>query len=147
MEREEFLKKLGVGTLAACMGCNLVSCSKKADTTPTTNGQNAPAPGSGMVLSTDLNSTLINVGDSKTSNGIIIVRIATGNVVSSFIAVQVACTHEGAAINYNQSQGLFICPLHGSEFSKTGAVIQGPALKALQNYTVTINGTTLTVIA
>ena len=145
MEREEFLKKLGIGTLAACMGCSMVSCSKKGDAGPA--GDGSPAPGSGTVLTADLGSSLTNIGDSKTAGGVIVVRIATGNTTSSFTAVQVACTHEGTAINYNQSAGFFICPLHDSHFSKTGAVLQGPATISLKSYTVNITGTTLTVVA
>jgi Rieske Fe-S protein len=76
-----------------------------------------------------------------------LVRIAAGNTAGSFTAVQVRCTHEGAAINYNTSQSIFICPLHGSEFSQTGSVIQGPALDALHQFAVSINGSVLTVSA
>lgn len=148
MEREEFLSKLGIGTLAVCMGCSLVACGKSGDATPAAgDAAQAPQTGSGTVLTTDLSSTLTNVGDSKINNGVILVRIAAGNTANAFTAVQVRCTHEGAAINYNTGQGLFICPLHGSEFSTTGAVIQGPALTALQKYTVAINGSVLTVTA
>ena len=145
MEREEFLTKLGIGTLAVCMGCSIVSCSKKGDAGP--SGDGTPAPGSGTVLTADLATALTNIGDSKTAGGVIVVRIATGNIATSFTAVQVACTHEGTAINYNQSAGFFICPLHDSHFSKSGAVLQGPATTALKNYTVNITGTTLTVVA
>jgi cytochrome b6-f complex iron-sulfur subunit len=142
MEREEFLSKLGISALAVCMGCSMVACSKGNSTNPT-GGNNGPA--SGTTLTTDLSSSLTNIGDSKVSNGIILVRIAAGNAVSSFTAVQVACTHEGNSINYNAGQGIFICPVHGSEFSKSGALIQGPALTALKQYTITISGSTLTV--
>jgi Rieske Fe-S protein len=149
MEREEFLSKLGIGALALCVGCSMVSCGNKGSD-PTASGGTAPtAPttGSGTVFTTDLNSTLKNVGDSTTQGGVILVRIAAGNTASSFTAVQVRCTHEGAAINYNTTQSIFICPLHGSEFSQSGAVIQGPALDALHKFTVTISGTVLTVTA
>jgi cytochrome b6-f complex iron-sulfur subunit len=143
MERTEFLSKLGIGALAACMGCGLVSCSKGGNANP--SGNNTTTPPAGTTFSVDLNSELTSVGDSKVSNGIILVRLATGNAVSSFTAVQVACTHEGTAINYNNSQGLFICPLHGSEFSKSGSLIQGPATSSLKQYAVAIAGSTLTV--
>jgi cytochrome b6-f complex iron-sulfur subunit len=144
MERDEFLSKLGIGALAVCMGCSLVSCGKSGDATPS-NGNNTTTPPTGTTFSVDLNSALTAVGDSKVSNGIILVRIAAGNAVSSFTAVQVACTHEGTSINYNNGQGIFICPLHGSEFSKTGSLIQGPATTPLKQYAVTIAGNTLTV--
>ncbi len=145
MEREEFLSKLGLGVLMACAGCGLVSCSKKGDASPAQS--NAPAPGSGTVFTADLSNSLLNVGDVKVANGVILVRIAAGNTASSFTAVQVACTHEGTSINYNQGQGIFICPLHGSEFSTTGQVLLGPATASLQKFTVTVNGTIATVTA
>ncbi len=147
MEREEFLSKLGIGALAVCMGCSLVACGSKQNDPTITNAPSPPATGSGTAFTVDLGTTLTNIGDSSTMNGIILVRIAAGNLASSFTAVQVRCTHEGAAINYNTGQSIFICPLHGSEFSQSGAVIMGPAFTALQKYTVTINGSTLTVTA
>jgi cytochrome b6-f complex iron-sulfur subunit len=147
MERHEFLSKLGLGLVVVCTGCSLVSCgSKGSDPGPSTGG-GAPHPpqGSGNLFMVDLSSQLANIGDSTVSNGVILVRIAAGNTADAFTAVQVACTHQGASINYNSGQGIFICPLHGSEFSKSGAVILGPASSPLQKYNVTINGNTLTV--
>jgi cytochrome b6-f complex iron-sulfur subunit len=147
MEREEFLSKLGLTVLAACAGCNLVSCgSKNSDPAPTT-GTPPPAPGSGAVLTADLSNSLLNIGDSKILNGVILARIAAGNAASSFTAVQLACTHEGTAIAYNQGKAKFVCPNHGSEFSQTGQVTLGPALSNLKTYTVTVSGTTATVTA
>lgn len=149
MERDEFLSKLGIGLLAVCAGCGIASCGSKGDSpspTPTPGGS-GPAPGSGNLFSVDLNSELTTVGSSKTASGVILVRTATGNAASSFTAVQVNCTHEGTPIGYNNGQGIFICPLHGSQFSKTGSVLMGPAAAALRQYTVSITGTTLTVVA
>lgn len=147
MERDEFLSKLGIGALAVCMGSCLAACSKGSDATPSNNnGGGVNPPASGTTITADLSSSLTAIGDTKVSNGVIIVRTASGNAASSFTAVQVACTHEGTAINYNNSQSLFICPLHGSIFSKSGAVVQGPATTALKQYTVTITNNTLTVV-
>jgi Rieske Fe-S protein len=150
MEREEFISKLGLGVLMACTGCGLASCggSKSNDPTPNPGGGTPPpAPGSGALFTTDLNTSLLNVGDSKVSNGVILVRIATGNTATSFTAVQVACTHEGTSIGYNATQSKFICPNHGSQFSQTGQVTMGPAATNLQKYTVSVSGTTATVSA
>jgi cytochrome b6-f complex iron-sulfur subunit len=140
MERQEFLSKLGIGALGVCMGSCLAACSKSDGGAPSTN--NPPA---GTTFTVDLSTSLTNVGDTRVSNGIILARVATGNAANAFTAVQVACTHEGFAINYNNSQGNFICPLHGSVFSKAGAVIQGPATTALRQYAVSVTGSTLTV--
>jgi len=148
MEREEFISKLGLGVLMACTGCSLVSCggSKSNDPTPS-QGTPPPATGSGAVFTTDLSTSLLNVGDSRVLNGVILVRIATGNTPSSFVAVQVACTHEGTPINYSAAQSKFVCPNHGSQFSQTGQVTLGPAATNLKTYTVTVNGTIATVVA
>ncbi|PJJ83125.1 QcrA and Rieske domain-containing protein [Mucilaginibacter auburnensis] len=149
MERDEFLSKLGIGVLALCTGC-MASCGgKSSDPSPSGGGGGTPAPpsGSGTVFTADLNSEIKTIGASKSSNGVILVRIGADNVATSFTAVQIACTHEGTNINYSASDGKFICPLHGSQFSQAGAVLNGPAVVALKKYTVTISGTTLSVVA
>ncbi|MFI5161085.1 MAG: ubiquinol-cytochrome c reductase iron-sulfur subunit [Sphingobacteriales bacterium] len=146
MERADFISKLGIGMVVVCVGCGLASCGSKGNDLSPSDG-NAPSPPTqtGPLFTVDLGSQLSNVGSSTVSNGVIVVRIATGNDSTSFTAVQVACTHQGAAIGYNEGQGIFICPRHGSEFSKTGAVVLGPAASPLRQYAVTIDATTLTV--
>jgi cytochrome b6-f complex iron-sulfur subunit len=143
MERKEFLSKLGIGFAAVCVGCGVAACgsSKSNDPKPDDNNND------GELFTVNLGSELTAVGQSKVSNGVIVVRTAAGNSASSFTAVQVACTHQGTAINYNNAQGRFICPNHGSQFSTTGAVLVGPATAALKEYKVAVNGSTLTVSA
>ena len=149
MERHEFLAKLGIGMAAVCAGCSLVGCgSKGSDPGPSTGGgAPPPAPGSGNVFSVNLASELTAVGSSKVASGVILVRLAAGNDEDAFTAVQVACTHQGTNINYNATQGIFICPNHGSEFNTNGTVVMGPATAALKHYTVDVDGDTLTVKA
>jgi cytochrome b6-f complex iron-sulfur subunit len=145
MERDEFLSKLGLGLAIVCTGCSLVACGSKSSNPGPSQGN--PPVGSGNLFSVDISSQLPNIGDSTVQHGVILVRIAAGNTAAAFTAVQVACTHQGTSIGYNAGQGIFICPAHGSEFSKTGAVLQGPAALPLQEYTVTVTGTALTVSA
>jgi Rieske Fe-S protein len=148
MERQEFLAKLGISMAAICTGCSLVGCgSKSNDPSPGTTTNNPPAPGSGTVFSINLATDLQTIGTFKVASGVILVRLAADNVASSFTAVQVACTHQGTSINYNANQGKFICPNHGSQFSTSGAVLLGPAAVSLKQYTVSVNGDTLTVMA
>lgn len=141
MKRTEFLSTIGIGLAAACTGC-LAACGKGGEATPEIK---PPTPPSGVNFNIDLNNEIKSVGESKTNNGVIVVRIATGNVVSSFTAVQVACTHEGTSIGYSNTQGSFICPNHGSVFSKTGTVTTGPATTNLKQYSISISGAVLTV--
>lgn len=148
MERGEFISKFGIGVIAVCAGCGIASCSSGSkNSNPAPAQPTPPAAGSGNVFSADLNSELLNIGDSKISKNVIVVRLAAGNTSASFTAVQVICTHQGATIGYNANQGLFICPSHGSEFSQSGQVVQGPATAPLQKYNVTINNNVLTVSA
>ncbi|PTQ95138.1 cytochrome b6-f complex iron-sulfur subunit [Mucilaginibacter yixingensis] len=147
MERDEFLRKLGIGVLAVCAGCGIASCGSKVDVDHLDQTSAVPAPGSGNLFSIDLNNNIPNIGDSIKSSGVILVRIAAGNIAASFTAVQLSCTHQGSSINYNTTQGIFICPNHGSEFSKTGALLLGPAALPLHQYSVVISGNTLTVVA
>lgn len=43
------------------------------------------------------------------------------------------CTHLGCTITWNSSEKSFDCPCHGSRFSSSGTVINGPANTALEN--------------
>jgi cytochrome b6-f complex iron-sulfur subunit len=148
MNRQEFLTRFGIGMAAVCAGCGIASCGSSPKDDPSPNGtDNKPPTGTGPLLSADLNSEVKNIGDFKVANGVILVRLAQGNAADAFTAVQVACTHQGTSINYNNTQAKFICPNHGSQFSTSGAVLLGPATAPLKQYSVSINGTALTVAA
>lgn len=138
LKRREFITDLGLSVAGICAAC-LGACSKS----------NSPGGGGGgpanVNFNVDLSSSLINTGDSIVQSGVIVVRVAAGNAASSFTAVQVSCTHEGTAINYNAGQGVFICPNHGSRFSTSGIVLLGPATSNLQRYNISVNGNVLNV--
>jgi cytochrome b6-f complex iron-sulfur subunit len=138
MERRTFLGTLTGPVVAACAVC-MGACSKSSE-----GGINGGG-GVSANFTLDLTSNLTTVGSSVVSNGVIIVRLATGNIPNSFTAVQVACTHEGTSIAYNASQGKFICPNHGSTFATTGAVTLGPAGTNLKTYNIAIAGNIMTV--
>jgi len=137
MERREFLGSLTGPVLAACAVC-MGACSKSGSS-------GSVSPASNVNFTIDLAANLTTVGSSFISNGVIIVRLATGNTPSSFTAVQVNCTHEGTGINYIPSSNNFLCPSHGSTFSTSGTVTLGPASSSLKQYNVSISGTTMTV--
>ena len=75
------------------------------------------------------------------SSGIAAVRTSA----TSFIALGMACTHEGTKVNIVGQT--FDCPNHGARFNSTGAVTLGPANRALASRTVAFDATagTLTV--
>lgn len=141
MERKEFLNKLSGGLAVTCVACMMAACSKdETSTTPTT----PPATGA-ILLTINLTTQLLAVGDFVSDQGIIVVRKATGNTVSSFVALVNACPHQGQAVTFRKASNDFFCSRHGSTFSITGSVITAPATSGLTARTVDISGTTLNV--
>lgn len=141
MERRAFLGNLTGPVFVACAAC-MGACSKGGTTTSTSPGVNPPANAN---ITVNLATSLLSVGSSVVQDGVIIARLAASNVPASFTAVQVACTHEGTSINFNSASNQFVCPNHGSTFSTSGAVVLGPAARALKQYNISITGDTLTV--
>lgn len=53
-------------------------------------------------------------------------------------ALYMVCTHLGCLYKWEDSLGHFRCPCHGSEFSREGELLRGPATRALDQFTVRI---------
>ena len=47
--------------------------------------------------------------------------------------VDTTCTHMGCELNWNSAEKSWDCPCHGSRFDIDGAVIEGPAVRALNS--------------
>ena len=73
--------------------------------------------------------------------GVIVAYTSKG----TYVALSQVCTHQGATVQYDISSDTFFCPAHGSDFSDSGTVLQGPASVGLKSYTVTRSGNTLHV--
>ncbi|MDJ1485972.1 Rieske (2Fe-2S) protein [Cytophagaceae bacterium YF14B1] len=54
--------------------------------------------------------------------------------MNRYTALWLECTHQGNEVNVQGN--ILSCPGHGSEFDRTGKVIQGPAKKALHAFEV-----------
>ena len=61
-------------------------------------------------------------------------RLADGG----FLALYQRCTHLGCNVPWDQSQELFICPCHSSKFSPEGELLNPPAPRPLDLFTVKI---------
>lgn len=137
MDRKEFLSLIGISAgglvLASCMG----AC----------NGQFVtPAPTPLTIdftlnLTDPANAPLKNKGGVLYNQGVIVAQTLTG----IFIAVASSCTHQGQTVQFQSSNNGFVCYAHGSTFSTTGAVTNGPASYPLQQMKTTLTGNMLRV--
>lgn len=138
MNRRTFIK-----TSSALCGLTLAgvaalneSCSKSGVST----SPQGPTVNFSLDLSQATNSFLNQNGGSVYSNGVIV-----ANINGTFVALAQACTHMGCSINYNQSGTNFVCPCHNGIYSTNGSVVSGPPPAPLKKYTISKNGTILTI--
>ena len=94
-----------------------------------------------MDLTQTDNANLGTNGGFVYKNGIIVARTTGG----SYIAVAMACTHQGTAVVYEGNNNRFYCNNHGSSFSNSGVVNNGPAATNLKQYSTTLTGSMLRV--
>ena len=52
--------------------------------------------------------------------------------------VSLTCTHLGCTVRWNAAETTWDCPCHGSRFSHDGTVLQGPAVRDLRRFDVTV---------
>ena len=67
---------------------------------------------------------IVTTGDHKVA----VYRDKKGNVHT----LSAKCTHMGCTVKWNPTEKTFDCPCHGSRFSSTGEVVNGPAARRLE---------------
>jgi Rieske Fe-S protein len=151
MEREEFIKSLGLGLALICTGSCMSGCGGKGDTGTPDPGPNPPGGGGGggNTASVNLSTQLMAIGDQATANGVLFFRIAAGNVPASFVATESICPHQGGSLVWKQAQSRIQCQTHFSEYGSNGGVLQQPqnttgTTRTLKIYSTAVSGTTLT---
>jgi cytochrome b6-f complex iron-sulfur subunit len=142
LDRQEFLRLVGTGLGAILLTHCLTGCSKDDDgTTPTPPGGSNPVDFT-LNLTEANNAALATNGGSVVRNNIIVARTLAGG----FLAVSQVCTHEGTpSVEFRSASGDFFCPRHGSRFSATGAVTNGPAAAPLKQYKTTFTASANTL--
>jgi len=97
-----------------------------------------------LTITVDTASPLAAVGGAAT------VTVSTGTYLvartaqSTFTTVTAVCTHEGCAVT-GFANSRYVCPCHGSEFSTSGAVVQGPASSSLRQFPTTFDNNVVTI--
>lgn len=59
-------------------------------------------------------------------------KIYVMHAEDGFVAMSAVCTHLGCMTRYEEANKRLVCPCHGSVFSTSGVVSEGPAPKPLQ---------------
>ena len=91
---------------------------------------------SGTPLASVGGAALVQAGN----NSILVTR--TGD--ATFNALTAICTHEQCVVTGFQA-GSFVCPCHGSTYSTSGQVQQGPATRPLRPFTTAFTNNVLTI--
>jgi nitrite reductase/ring-hydroxylating ferredoxin subunit len=128
------------GALQACGG---------SPTSPSINAPALPVITSNVTngvitLPLDASSPLATVGNAAlvraSGNELLVAR--TGQTVA--VSLTAVCTHENCTIS-GYTEGKYVCPCHGSQYTTEGNVLSGPATRALRQFTTTISGSSLTI--
>jgi cytochrome b6-f complex iron-sulfur subunit len=104
----------------------------------------ATAVSGGVTLNIDAGSPLAAVGSAaliQSPSGLILVAHTAAD---TFTAVTATCTHESCTITGFTGQD-FVCPCHGSRFSTSGAVQNGPATRSLRSFATRFASSVLTI--
>ncbi len=102
--------------------------------------------GQEVTVSIGSSSALASVGGAalvQYSGGAL---LAAHTGTNTFTALTSICTHQGCTVSeYDSGSKHFVCPCHGSQYTTSGQVAQGPAPSSLTAYTVSFANNILTV--
>lgn len=130
-------------TLPGCGGGGPTSPTSSSGTSSLQSVSGAAVNGA-VVLTIDAASPLAAVGS------VALVQSALGNVLvtrsaqDSFTAVTATCTHEGCTVTGFENQ-TFVCPCHGSRYTTSGTVVNGPATQPLRQFATQFANNVLTI--
>jgi len=147
MTRRDLIQRVFLGGAVLVVAPSVLqNCTKIPGPNP---GYDTGSPAGGTTvtpgkLELDLslpdNSALKNAGGSRLVQNVIVI-----NTGGTFSVLSNACTHAGCTVDYNSRSGDIECPCHGSVFSISGSIIQGPATSALRSYPSNLAGNILTI--
>jgi cytochrome b6-f complex iron-sulfur subunit len=125
----------------ALQGCGSPTSPSADSPLPTIN---AAVVNGAVAVTIDAASPLSAVGGAALVQSSLSNFLVARTAQSSFSAVTAVCTHQGCTINGFENQ-IFVCPCHGSRFSTSGAVVAGPATRALQQFATEFSNNVLTI--
>ncbi|MCK5692012.1 MAG: Rieske (2Fe-2S) protein [Bacteroidales bacterium] len=140
MNRRELIKKVAAGTITLfVVPAAFTSCEK--DPIDPDDNNNPDDTTLTIDLTAAKYSNLGSAGGFVKEGDIIII-----NTGDEFIALSNICTHQGCIVSYDPGNNNLPCPCHGSVYSTSGSVLQGPADAPLKKYELSQEGDILTIV-
>jgi nitrite reductase/ring-hydroxylating ferredoxin subunit len=143
-----------------CAGaCQAASCVALATVASACGGEGSPsAPGEPVstlpvlqgqfagsaVRVTAAGSPLATVGAAALVESTAGLFLVARTSASTFSAVEAVCTHEGCTVT-GAAGDVYVCPCHGSRYSRGGQVLAGPARASLRQYATTFTNDVVTI--
>jgi cytochrome b6-f complex iron-sulfur subunit len=147
-------RALTVAALGGSMASLLQACGGGGSSSPTgTSGSfggsalpsvNGTAVSGGVTVDVAAGSPLATVGGAalvRSSSGTFLVA-RTGQ--DTFSALTARCTHESCTIT-DVSNQTYVCPCHGSRYTQSGQVQNGPATRNLRSFATRFASDVLTI--
>jgi len=128
--------------LQACGGSSSPTAPSNISPLPTIA---ATASAAGLVVPVGPNSALSGVGSMALvqAQGRFFLVAHTGQ--DAFTALDGTCTHERCTITGFSNQN-YVCPCHGSQFTNSGQVLNGPAARPLNIFDTRVANNELTIL-
>lgn len=89
-------------------------------------------------------SPLADVGGAALIESTAGVFLVSRTTAAAFTAIDAVCTHESCTITGSDGNA-YVCPCHGSRYSRTGQVLAGPARASLRQFSTTFADGVLTI--
>lgn len=140
----------GVTLATLFTACGGGSSSSSPSSPSSSSGAASPlAKATGQFASNSVRVTVDGSALADVSGAVLVESVAGVFLVSrtsasAFTAIEGVCTHEGCTIT-GADGAQYVCPCHGSRYTRTGQVVQGPAMSSLRQYVATFSGGVVTI--
>ena len=143
MNRKEFVKSCGLGCLGLLVTPALLqSCAGTKYIDASIEGSDMLVPLSAFEIVKD-NATqyrkYVVVQNDTLEYPVCVYRISA----DTYKALWMKCTHQGTELHVFGDK--LQCPAHGSEFTNTGAIQNGPAAEPLRTFAIALTGNNLKI--
>lgn len=140
VSRRRFCTGACAALVSACGGASPTSPSAPASMLPVLPGQFAGSRVQVAVAGSALDSAGGAALVESTAGLFLLAR--TG--ANAFTAVDAICSHESCTITGSDGNA-YVCPCHGSRYSRSGQVLAGPARASLRQFSTTFADGVVTI--